>query len=87
MTGRFEDGYKNAVNRINEFSDQALYPYLKIGIFGPYSGDCHSYLTELKFSMHDAKFEKTEIASDFTTVDEVPDDYEGHDEEFWFKKV
>ncbi|WP_436348820.1 hypothetical protein [Natronorubrum sp. FCH18a] len=65
MTGdRFPDGFETAVNRVRDGSDQALYPYLNVGILGAYEGDCHAYLNELRLSLRDLGFEQVKLASD-----------------------
>ncbi|WP_430639202.1 hypothetical protein [Haloferax volcanii] len=56
----FEDLVRDAEHQ----SDKALYPYLKLHIFGPYHGDCYAYLTELKSELQSRGFFEASICDD-----------------------
>jgi hypothetical protein len=82
MSGdRFSDGFEPAVDRLNQSSDRALYPYLRVGILGPYAGDCHAYLNEFRLSLCDHGFEQVHLATDRNS--DVPE--EVSDSQFWYE--
>lgn len=82
MVDRFSDGLSGAVDRIEDQSDRALYPYLNLHILGPYSGDCHAFLTELKLFLHDRRFTGARLCSDRN--DAPPNDLtKAERREFW----
>lgn len=82
MVDRFADGLSGAVDRVEAQSDRALYPYLQLHILGPYSGDCHAFLTELKLWLQDRRFERARLCSDRN--DTPPDSLtETEEREFW----
>lgn len=84
MADRFENGLSGAVDRVEEQSDRALYPYLQLHILGPYSGDCHAFLTELKLWLEERRFERARLCSDRN--DSPPDGLtETEEREFWTK--
>lgn len=84
MVERFPDGFGDAVDKVDSFSDKALYPLLRVHIFGPYVGDSHAYLTELKYRLHDHGFESAKLCTDRN--DECPDHYDEQEErEFWWQ--
>jgi len=82
MVDRFADGLSGAVDRIEKQSDRALYPYLQLHILGPYSGDCHAFLTELKLWLQGRRFKRARLCSD---RDDTPPDglTEVEEREFW----
>ena len=45
-------------------SDKALYPYLKVHIFGPFQDHCYAYLTEVKYQLQEFGFENTRVCDD-----------------------
>jgi hypothetical protein len=64
MTDPFEDGLSGAREKVEQFSNKVLRPYLKIHIFGPYEGDCENYLRKVTLGLQEHGYEKTAICSD-----------------------
>lgn len=64
MDESIERNFEALVRDANEQSEKALYPYLKLHIFGPYEADCYAYLTELKRRLQEKGFAKTAICDD-----------------------
>jgi hypothetical protein len=56
--------FSDLVRDAREQSEKALYPHLKLHIFGPYHYDCYAYLTELKLRMQEKGFNETAICDD-----------------------
>ncbi|WP_418282659.1 hypothetical protein [Halorubrum sp. DTA98] len=82
MDDRFPDGLSGAVAKANSQSDKALYRYLRLHIFGPYSGDCEAFLNEVKLKLQDNEFEQAKICSD--RDDSPPDGASPREKaEFW----
>jgi hypothetical protein len=82
MDDRFPNGLSGAVEKTRRHSDQALYPYLRLHIFGPYAGDCEAFLNEVKLKLQENSFENAKICSDRN--DEPPDDLTRREKaQFW----
>lgn len=64
MSGRFPDGFDGARRSVADTSDQALYEFLRVHILGPYVNDGHLFLSEVKFRLQDAGFERAKLCSD-----------------------
>lgn len=84
MGERFPDGFRGAVNKVDSFSDKALYPYLRVHIFGPYVGDSHAYLAELKYRLQNHGFESAKLCTD--RDEDSPDQFGKQEKrEFWWQ--
>jgi len=64
MVRHFEDGLTGANEQINQFSERALRPYLRLRIFGPYTGDCENYLKAVARGLRDLGYKQALICSD-----------------------
>jgi hypothetical protein len=66
-------------------SDKALYPHLRVHIFGPFEGDCFAYLNELKFQLEEYGFENAKVCDD--RGNSPPDDATDQERrEFWWSE-
>lgn len=92
MADFFPDGFSGARERIEEQSDRALYKYLQIHICGPYTNDCHPYLSEIKYLLQEEGFERAKLCTDRPETtpshldkDSLTDQEEQELREFWTK--
>lgn len=90
MVERFQDGFDGALDDVHSTSDKALYEYLRVHICGPYVNDCHPYLSEIKYRLHDEGFDQAKLCTDRpeTTPDHLDKDELTDEElqelrEFW----
>ncbi|WP_265112266.1 hypothetical protein [Halosolutus halophilus] len=82
MDKRFPDGLSGEVEKVNNRSDKALYQYLQLHIFGPYTGDCEAFLNEVKIRLQKHRFKRAKICSD--REDEPPNGISREEKaEFW----
>ena len=64
MPGRFPNGFDAERRAVDQASDRALYKYLRVHILGPYVNDCHPFLSEVKYRLHDAGFSRAKLCTD-----------------------
>lgn len=82
MDDRFPNGLREEVEKVEDQSEKALYPYLRLHILGPFSGDCHAFLNEVKLRLQEEGYESAAICSD--REDEPPENADPQEEaEFW----
>lgn len=82
MDDRFPNGLSEEIEKVEDQSEKALYPYLRLHILGPFSGDCHAFLNEVKLRLQEEGFESAAICTD--REDEPPEDADSQEKaEFW----
>ena len=85
MERDIQRNFEGLVRDAHQQSEKALYPYLKLHIFGPYQDDCYAYLTELKIQMQERGFSEAAVCDD--RGNQPPSDATEEEEwEFWYEE-